>query len=180
MRRNGDRGLVGGDREILDRGYGFHRTGDRWLPDRWLGMPKRVTDFDPTTVAGLKGWWKADSLTVVADGTAVDNWTDASGSGNNAIGGAVAPGETGKHSPAYFKNQVNGLPAMRFDSSQGRLCVLTTPFVTASGWTIFSVIKTDGGVADTCPLASVTTDANAGPLNNSESFYIGAGQWCRS
>ena len=39
MRRNGDRGKVGGDREILDRSYGFHRTGDRWLPDRWLGMP---------------------------------------------------------------------------------------------------------------------------------------------
>jgi hypothetical protein len=43
MRRNGDRGLPGGDREILDRGYGFHRTGDRWLPDRWMGMPSTGT-----------------------------------------------------------------------------------------------------------------------------------------
>ena len=58
MRRNGDRGLVGGDREILDRGYGFHRTGDRWLPDRWLGMPgfSGGGGTDPNTPVLSDGW----------------------------------------------------------------------------------------------------------------------------
>jgi hypothetical protein len=101
MRRNGDRGLVGGDREILDRSYGFHRTGDRWLPDRWLGMPSQgpvgPPPFDPTQVAGLVGWWEADAITGLTDGQPANTWPDKSSAKNNG---------TSTVGPLYYSNQL--------------------------------------------------------------------------
>jgi hypothetical protein len=103
MRRNGDRGLVGGDREILDRGLGFHRTGDRWLPDRWLGMPSQgpvtppVTPFDPTKIAGLQGWWDSQKITGLNNGDLISSWPDSSGNNNHALG-------TAGSKPTYFTN----------------------------------------------------------------------------
>ena len=49
--RNGERNLHGGDRAILDRGYGLARRGDRWLPDRWMGMPGQWGGVTPPVAA---------------------------------------------------------------------------------------------------------------------------------
>jgi hypothetical protein len=123
MRRNGDRGLVGGDREILDRGYGFHRTGDRWLPDRWLGMPGQIV----TPPGGGD----------LVDGDPVSIWPDSSGTGHDAT-------QSGSNRPIYKTNVINGKPVMRFDSALSQY--LKIPIMTADGpWTMFAVTKMGSG-----------------------------------
>ncbi len=59
-------------------------------------------------LANLKCWLKADAL-VLTNGAPVTNWVDSSGFGNNATNG------TATASPSFLTNQVNGLPAIKFD-----------------------------------------------------------------
>jgi hypothetical protein len=60
--RNGDRNKHGGDRALLDRGYGWCRRGDRWLPDRWMGMPPVYVVTPPSggLLNTLVSYWKLD------------------------------------------------------------------------------------------------------------------------
>jgi hypothetical protein len=119
MRRNGDRGLPGGDREILDRGCGFHRTGDRWMPDRWLGMP-----------GGAPGGGGG----TLADGDPVSSWPDSSGNGH-------AGTQSGSSRPIYKTNVVNGKPVLRFAAANSTTLNITSPILGQSPWTALYVIK---------------------------------------
>lgn len=60
---------------------------------------------------GLDGWWKADILGL-ADGAAVNSWTDSSGVGNHAVPGTA---------PIYKTNIKNGLSVVRFDGATQQL-----------------------------------------------------------
>ncbi len=84
--------------------------------------------FQPSDIAGLKLWLKADSL-ALADGNPVSTWTDSSGNGNDATGSSTAR-------PTYKTAIVGGKPVVRFDGSND---VLATSFVTPSAHTIFVV-----------------------------------------
>ena len=64
--------------------------------------------FDPTTIAGLKLWLKADAL-ALSDGAAVASWPDSSGNGNDA-----AQSVAGER-PLFKTNIINGKPVLRFD-----------------------------------------------------------------
>jgi hypothetical protein len=119
MRRNGDRGLPGGDREILDRGYGFHRTGARWLPDRWMGMP-----------GGAPGGGGGGGL---ADGALVSSWPDSSGNGFTAT-------QTGTKRPIFKTNIINGKPVVRFTTA-GQSGMDLTAIGLAAASTFFMVMK---------------------------------------
>jgi hypothetical protein len=135
MGRNGDRNVLGGDRAIAG-GYGLGRRGDRWLPDRWYNMPGSivsgpVTPLDPSTVAGLKLWLKADSL-ALADGAAVTTWTDSSGNGNNA---------TAVGAPVFKTNILNGKPVIRFVGVQGFTLATAIAGTSAGPWTVVAVMK---------------------------------------
>ena len=118
MRRNGDRGLVGGDREILDRGYGFHRTGDRWLPDRWLGMPGQIVT--PPGGGGL------------VDGDPVATWGDSSGLVNNATAAGAAR-------PTFKTGGPNSKPFVRYTGAQAMN--LAAAMSAYKPWTAFIVAK---------------------------------------
>jgi Concanavalin A-like lectin/glucanases superfamily len=131
MGRNGDRGLAGGDREILDRGLGFHRTGDRWMPDRWPRMPGQGLS-DPGTIAGLKLWLKADSI-ALADGTATATWPDSSAGGSNFTQG------TGVNQPIYKTAIVNSKPVERFDGINDTMLATTALISSSTRYTIFVV-----------------------------------------
>jgi hypothetical protein len=174
-------------------------------------FPERVTrasgppPFDPNSIAGLKGWWSADAITVGAilkglknvdlvnpfpvgsskqsldpksappNGSGITIWEDASENGNHAI-------PTGINSPpTYTSNAINGKPAVHFTGAVGSCLQLTTPFVVASGWTIFTVCKLEpAAVPDICSIASFSADACAGPLNNGISYYLGHNGWYQS
>ena len=57
----------------------------------------------------LAGWYKADAITGLSDGDAVDSWVDSSGNGNTLTQ------STSGAKPSYETNEVNSLPVVRFD-----------------------------------------------------------------
>jgi len=104
-----------------------------------LGMvtessPVNVTVTDlPTT--GRLLWLKADAITGLANGNAVNTWYDSSGNGRNAVftqvnGVGVAP--------VYTTNVFNGKPVVRF-SGNSLLQVSSLPL---GAYTIIAVFKT--------------------------------------
>jgi hypothetical protein len=62
------------------------------------------TAFNPSTIAGLQVWFKADAITPVADGTQITTWPDSSSNGNNAT---AAAGQ----GPVYYANQLRAATA---------------------------------------------------------------------
>lgn len=57
---------------------------------------------------------------VVTTGSAVTNWNDQSGNGNDAFQ------NTGINQPTYVQNSINGLPAIRFNGSTSKLTLPTS------------------------------------------------------
>jgi hypothetical protein len=152
MRRNGDRGLPGGDREILDRGCGFHRTGDRWLPDRWLGMPAQGP-IPPIPPSGLND---GDIVTVP--------WIDSSGNGHNGL-------KVG--SPIFKKNIIGGKPVVRLRSASQDRFNLATPVSSVTNSTAFVVMKATGPAASLVTLCSVTDPTPFALSELSGNLYMG-------
>jgi hypothetical protein len=73
------------------------------VPRRYGG----VTAFDPSDIAGLQVWLKADAL-ALSDNDPVASWTDSSGNGRTLTS---ATGQT------YQTNEQNSLPIVRFDGT---------------------------------------------------------------
>jgi hypothetical protein len=84
--------------------------------------------FSPDDIAGLVGWWKADSLSL-SDNDAITTWPDSSGNGNT-FAGAIGP--------TYKTAIQNGLPVARFDGVDD---VLKTAALGWSNLTVFIVVK---------------------------------------
>lgn len=84
-------------------------------------------------VANIVCWLKADALSL-ANATTVTNWLDSSGHTNNAT-------NTLANAPMLLTNQINGLPAVKFNG--------TNTFLALSGFLtnqaeVFIVVKPDG------------------------------------
>jgi len=86
----------------------------------WEWMPQ-VVRRRPVFTAGawtpdslgstLKLWWESDNGTGgVSDGDKVSTWTDLSGEANDGTA-------SGTQRPTYKTNQINSLPAVRFEAS---------------------------------------------------------------
>jgi hypothetical protein len=86
--------------------------------EKYLGVTYGISipsgsAVDPSTIASLQGWWKADSLwtpTLLADGDPVSTWPDYSGNGFHA---------TKVGTPILKKNIVGGKPVVRITSNDG-------------------------------------------------------------
>jgi chitodextrinase len=104
---------------------------------------------DPTDVAGLVWWLKADSLSL-ADGDPVATWADSSTEADDATQG------TAGNRPTYQTNEINSLPIVRFDGTDDFLTVTKGAYAT---WTIFFVAKN----GDTSPgyMLAAGTDTTA-------------------
>lgn len=76
-----------------------------------LGAGAGAGAFDPSVVAGLVAWWKADAITGLTDGSAVASWLD---SGQN---GYTATQSTGANKPTYKTAIQNALPIVRFNGT---------------------------------------------------------------
>lgn len=66
--------------------------------------------WDPSQLSALWGWYKADAVTGVSDGSTLSTWSDSSGNGNDLTlnSGAVSTFET---------NELNALPVVRMSDS---------------------------------------------------------------
>ena len=95
----------------------------------------------PDELPGLVAWFRADAL-VAADGDPIETWTDASGSGNDAV--QAVSGDR----PLMREAAINGLPALEFGGPRQ----FTLPRATFSGmdnlenFTFVAVARWDGGV----------------------------------
>ena len=63
--------------------------------------------FTPLALSNVELWLKADAENL-SNGDKVYQWNDYSGKGNNALQ------TNNNYKPTYLKNQINGLPAIRF------------------------------------------------------------------
>lgn len=68
-----------------------------------------VYSVKPNDIAGLKVWYKAESIIGIANGGAVTTWGDSSGNGFDATQSTAAA------KPTYLTAYVNDNPALRFD-----------------------------------------------------------------
>jgi hypothetical protein len=107
--------------------------------------------FDPSDVPNMLMWLKADAITGLSDGDSVGTWPDASGNGKNATQ------STWWKRPIYNTNQVNGLPALKFDAYNDGLSTSANP---PKSTTIIAVYKSRAG-------------ASGKTLNGGFSFFIG-------
>lgn len=71
--------------------------------------PVAQTLWNPGYATLPRMWLAADAITGLADGAAVSQWNDVSGSNNHATQA------TGANQPTYRLNQINGMPAVDFD-----------------------------------------------------------------
>ena len=117
--------------------------------------------FDPSSVAGMRLWLKADALPVVADGTPVTAWNDSSGNGYNL---------SNLGSPTYRINVVNGKPVVRFGGSDAMISAATS---IVQPNTVFIVAK-QTSKANNCYLWSTTVGQITG-LDTSGHHLIYAG-----
>ena len=96
--------------------------------------------FDPTAIAGLAAWYKADSLSLslsLSDGAAVATWADSGGSG----GYAAAQSSSGRR-PTYASSGINGRPAVRFAASASQYLALAgNPLAGAPAGDVFAVVR---------------------------------------
>lgn len=90
------------------------------------------TYVDPTNIAGLQLWLRADSITDVEDGGSVATWSDFSGQGRDASAPATGA------QPTFHSIARNGRPAVRFDGTEQ---ILNGP---AGNWrSFFAVVWCD-------------------------------------
>jgi hypothetical protein len=100
----------------------------------------------PSSLSGLVGWWKADSL-ALTDGTAVSDWTDMSGAGHDLLQA------TGANQPIYKLAIINGHNVVRFDGTDDYMQGLWTQAQPVDTFLVIQVVADqsnqalcDGGV----------------------------------
>lgn len=127
-------------------------TDDDWRAIEDIGMSlqalggrlaalarRRASAFTPTNA---RAWWKAESLSALADGAAVTSWPDSSGNGYDLT---VAP--VVSEPPAYALNQINGYPAVYFQGLQslgGYMLPASHPMAGQTEGHAFVVVWTPG------------------------------------
>lgn len=105
-------------------------------------MPQASTGFDPSSISGLKAWYKADGVLyqdsarttlATADGDPVGSWTDAGANARNANQA------TSTKRPLYKTAILNGKPVLRFDGVDDHVFTSTFPATISQPDTVFVV-----------------------------------------
>jgi hypothetical protein len=124
---------------------------------------------DPTDIAGLTAWYKADAGTSsVVDNTAISQWDDQSGNADHATQA------TGAAQPTYQTNELNGEPIVRFDG--------TDDFMDASGVsesqpnTIFLVAKSATGSSSRTALDGISSRQAIYQAGDTITVYAGTAE----
>lgn len=90
---------------------------------------------DPTTIANLYAWWKADSLSL-NDGDLVATWTDSSGNGRSQVQATDAK------KPTYKTNIQNGKPGVLFPTTANSgMSYAGDPGVTQTTFIVYSRVS---------------------------------------
>ena len=91
----------------------------------------------PPSIPNLALWLDASQITGLPDGTAVSQWSDASGQGHHAIQLLL------QNRPIYRSAALNGRPVVRFDGSNDFLGLTGTIVSGSQARTVFFVARPD-------------------------------------
>jgi len=103
--------------------------------------------------SGYVAKWSADSITGVANGAAVNTWTDE-------VNSVTADKPASKNAPTYVESSTGGKPAVRFNGTDQVLTSLRAAATAAiaaidsSHWTVVVVGKTNGSTTAGAPFAA--------------------------
>lgn len=111
----------------------------------------------PSDFSGLAAWWKADSLSL-ADGTAIDTWTDSSGNGKDATATLTAR-------PVFKTNIFGSLPAVRFDGSNDFFSFTSIPLGNFGTNPVFTLIHVGTQTADGVLIGFSANNMQLGRVN---------------
>jgi hypothetical protein len=103
----------------------------------------------PASIPELTTWFKADALNGLTNGQPVSLWPDASGNGDDATQ------RNSVNSPAFFSSVINGMPVVRFNSTNQTYLAFSRPV--SGDFTIVCLFQSTQG------------------LNSGTLFYQGAG-----
>lgn len=92
----------------------------------------------PAPVPVLTTWFRADAITGVANGATLATWTDSSGNG------FTATQPTAGQRPTYIQNSLNGLPVVRFNSTNQTYLAFSRPV--QDNFTILCVFRSSRGI----------------------------------
>ncbi|MGC3959930.1 MAG: glycoside hydrolase family 76 protein [Verrucomicrobiota bacterium] len=109
---------------------------------------------------GLVAWFRADSLTNLADGAAVALWPDASGNGCDASQPLAA------NRPTFVANAINGQPAVRFNAANSAHLLFARPV--QDDFTIVILFRSTQGIS-----TGVNFWEGAGLVNGERSGSVG-------
>jgi hypothetical protein len=132
------------------------------------GMVRRFgsggeVSFSPDDIAGLEGWWKADSL-VLSDNDPVTTWADESGNGRDL---------TSATGQVYKANILNSLPVVRFDGIDDKLNYFPgADWLTGTDLTLFALFIGRGTPAGSIRTVSASANA-ADDFGNNTGFAFG-------
>ena len=132
----------------------------------FIRLANAADDSVVRSIAGLRQWYAADKLPVMADGTAVSLWQDSSGNGFD-----VSQANSSQQ-PLYKVNVFKGKPAVQFDGSDDRLeNTAVNAFASGEARTVFYVGRqatTTSGFYITfkrsAPVWAYQNGDNAGPI----------------
>ena len=100
----------------------------------FIRLANAADDSVVRSIPGLRQWYAADKLPVMADGTGVALWQDSSGNGFDVSQAASA------YQPLYKLNVFKGKPAVQFDGSDDRLeNTAVNAFASGAARTVFYV-----------------------------------------
>jgi hypothetical protein len=121
---------------------------------------------DPSSIAGLKLWLKADGIVGKADGDLLDQWDDSSGNGYHATA-------TGTARPTYKTNVINGLPSVRFAGAQVMDTTTWNNLALASSRALFIVARATDATLAASQYLVLSLDNKYGQYINSAGNLIG-------
>jgi hypothetical protein len=122
--------------------------------------------FDPSSIAGLKLWLKADAITGKVDGDLLDQWNDSSGNGYHAAASGAAR-------PTYKTNVINGLPSVRFAGAQLMTTTTWNNLAQASSRALFIVARATDATGAFSQYLVLSLDSKYGQYINSAGNLIG-------
>jgi hypothetical protein len=125
-------------------------------------------------LGNMKRWFKADSITGLANGAVVASWTDSSPAAESATQA------TANVQPTYKTNALNGYPAVTFDGDATNPDFLSFTALALTTYTVFVVYKCTSTATNpySCLVGAVKGGLYAGGTNaNAPGFgaYDGAG-----
>jgi hypothetical protein len=177
-----------GDRHVRRDGNLDPQSGRQKIVALWDAWEAGCTvDFaetdgglwDPSALAGLALWLKADALSGLLDGEAVASWPDATGNGE------IATQLTAANQPQYRINTQNGLPVVRFDgddwlSVASQLGIAAQPFSQFAVWNVGGSPQALMVWASNTGLLVTDFDNDVGIFSGSALFNLNVhafGQW---